>query len=452
MLPTFGIKWHADMKPILLKNGSCITTEGEIKSNILIDGKYIRKIGEFDINQDEVEIIDVRNKLVIPGGIDPHVHLQLPTLSGTSCDDFLSGTRAALAGGTTAIVDFVTPLPGQPYEEALDLRMKEASVSFIPYKLHIGITWWNEKSAEQIKHLIKHRGIKSFKAYLAYTSSIGIMYQQLAEIMTLLAEEDVVLLIHCEEDAEIIMLQNQFINQGLLTPKYHPLSRPPCTESESVKKVISLCRQTKCRTYIVHVSAAESILEIQKAKDEGLPVYAETCPQYLLLDESVYDMPFEKSSAYVISPPLRSKNHRETLWKALQNNIIDVISTDHCPFNLKTRKETGLNDFRKIPNGAGGVEFRIPLIHSFGYKSGLITAEQLVRLTSGNAANIFGFDNSGVIAENSLANLCVIDVSEEKILTAAHQYQKCDSNIYEGIQVHSRVDMTILEGKIIFDS
>ncbi|MDO9511244.1 MAG: dihydropyrimidinase [Bacteroidales bacterium] len=440
------------MKPFLLKNGQCITEYGIKRSDILIEGKHIRGIGKIDLNPDELEIIDLTNKLIIPGGIDPHVHLQLHTAAGNSCDDFFSGSRAALAGGTTAIIDFVTPKRFQPYEEALDQRLEEASASMIPVKLHMGITWWDNSSASQILHLIKHRGIKSFKAYLAYTSSIGISYSQLEEIMQLLANEDVVLLIHCEEDANIIRLQNEFIANGQVQPKYHALSRPPQTESEAVKKVIALCRKTNCKTYIVHVSTAESILEIQKAKEEGLPIFAETCPQYLILDESKYNHSFNESAPFVISPPLREKRHSEALWNALRQNVFDVISTDHCPFNLVGQKDAGIHDFRKIPNGAGGLEFRIPLIYSFGLKSGLLSTEQFVRFTSTNAARIFGFDKSGVIAENMFANLCIMDISTEKVLTARQQFQKCDSNIFEGINTQCMVSMSILEGEIAFSS
>jgi dihydropyrimidinase len=293
-------------------------------------------------------------------------------------------------------------------------------------------------------------GIKSFKAYLAYKGSIGIEYRELEKVMEKAASLNAVVLVHCEEGDVIIQNQKQFINEGKTEPLYHALSRPAEVESESVRKVIALCRKTNCKTYIVHTSAAKSLEYIRAAKKEGLPLFCETCPQYLLLDESVYSKPLPDSLKYVISPPIRSKLDQEALWLAVADGTVDVISTDHCPFNTFGQKDKGLNDFTKIPNGAGGIENRLVLLFTYGVLTKKISLQQFVTLTSSNAARVFElYPQKGVIEVGSDADLVIWNLNTKSVISVEAQLQKCDSNIYEGMAIAGRAEYTIAKGKTL---
>lgn len=421
----------------LIINGTLINAESILKADLLVSNEKVAAIGENLANQyPGIDIIDATGKLIFPGGIDPHVHFALPTPAGPSCDDFLSGSKAAMAGGTTFFIDFVTPGMGQSLKEALILRQAEAGTSQLECRLHMGITWFDDTIPGQMEWCVKEAGIKSFKAYLAYKGSIGIEYAALEQVMIAAAALDALVLVHCEEGDTILSNQQEFLKQGKTAPLYHALSRPAETETESVKKVIDLCRKTGCRTYIVHTSTALSIEHIRQAKKEGLPVYCETCPQYLLLDESVYHQPLPDSLKYVISPPIRSKADQEALWLAIQDGTVDVISTDHCPFNTLGQKDQGIADFTRIPNGAGGVEHRLKLLYTYGVLTGRISLQQFVSLNSTNAARIFGlYPLKGEIAVGSDADLVIWDPDFSSVISAETNIQTCDEDIFEGMEV-----------------
>lgn len=390
------------------------------------------------------KVIDATGKLIFPGGIDPHVHFALPTPAGPSCDDFLSGSKAAMAGGTTFFIDFVTPGMGQSLKEALLQRQADAASSELECRLHMGITWYDETIPGQMHWCVKEAGIRSFKVYLAYKGSIGIEYAELKEVMKTAAMLDTVVLVHCEEGDDILKKQQEFLSLGKTAPLYHALSRPAETESGAVKKVIDLCRETGCQTYIVHTSTAQSTEYIRQAKKEGLPVYCETCPQYLLLDESVYQQPLPESLKYVISPPIRSKTDQEALWVALQDGTVDVISTDHCPFNSIGQKDKGMDDFTKIPNGAGGIEHRLKLLFTYGVLAGKISLQQFVSLTSTNAAKIFGlYPQKGEIIEGSDADLIIWDPQSKSTISVENNIQNCDADIYEGFRITGGIESTL---------
>jgi len=436
------------MAQLLIVNGTLITSETIIKTNLTLDNGTIVSVGEV---QESLfpgsKVIDATGKLIFPGGIDPHVHFALPTPAGPSCDDFRSGSRAAIAGGTTFFMDFVTPGRGQTLQEALEYRLKETAESQLDCGLHMGITWYDETIPEQMRWCVNEAGIRSFKAYLAYKGSIGIEYDELEQVMITAAGLDALVLVHCEEGDTILSNQQEFLKQGKIAPLYHALSRPAETEAASVKKVIDLCRKTGCRTYIVHTSTALSIEHIRQAKKKGLPVYCETCPQYLLLDESVYHQPLPDSLKYVISPPIRSKTDQEALWLAIQDGTVDVISTDHCPFNTLGQKGQGIHDFTKIPNGAGGVEHRLKLLYTYGVLTGKISLQQFVALTSTNAARIFGlFPRKGEIAVGSDADLVIWDPEIKSAISAKTNVQTCDEDIFEGMMVKGNAREVIIDG------
>lgn len=432
----------------LILNGALVSSEKTNYFDIAVSEGVITKIGTLDpTNFEGYSIIDAKGKLVFPGGIDPHVHLQLPTPAGPSCDDFFSGSKAALGGGTTFLIDFVTPAREESLVKALTRRLKESNSCLVDYTLHMGITWYNKTIPEQMDWCVNEVGITSFKVYLAYKGSIGIEYKELEQVMKKAASLNAIVLVHCEEGDVILRNQQKFISDGKTEPLFHAHSRPVDTEYESVNKVIDLCRKTRCKTYIVHTSTAESIEYIRAAKKEGLPLFCETCPQYLLLDESVYLKPLPESLKYVISPPIRSKHDQEALWLAMADGTVDVIATDHCPFNTKGQKDVGMNDFTKIPNGAGGIENRLALLYTYGVLGGKINLQQFVGLTSTNAARIFGiYPKKGALEVGSDADLVIWNPEIKSVISVETQIQKCDSTIYEGMELHGEPEWVIRNG------
>ncbi len=438
------------MPTLLIKNAHIVNPNEEFISDVLVEDGIITKIEKnIPLCCDEKNI-DAGNFLVFPGGIDPHVHMQLPTPAGASSDDFVNGSKAALKGGTTYFMDFVTPTKGQSLKEALSLRMKEAENSLVGFSLHVGITWFSSGILEEMKYCVQEAGVKSFKVYLAYKGSIGLELSELEWVMQTAAALNAMVLVHCEEGDEILNLQQTFIKEGKTEVKYHALSRPPETESNSVKKVIDLVRKTNCKTYFVHISTAKSIEYLRQAKKEGMPIYCETCPQYLLLDDSVYEKPVSEALKYVISPPLRKVEDQKALWAALQDGTIDTIATDHCPFNTLGQKNKGLNNFTRIPNGAGGIEFRLQLMYTYGVLENKIALQDFVRLTSTNTAKIFGlYPQKGSITIGSDADFMIWNPNYKTINSVGNQIQHCDSNIYEGFKTDGCAIMLIKNGEIV---
>lgn len=417
----------------------------------VVDGK-IAAFGRLNPEEyQDFRTILAKGKLIFPGGIDPHVHMALPTPAGLSSDNFYTGSLAAIAGGTTSIIDFVTPKRGQSLLEALDLRRKEAESSLCDYKLHMGISEWKASVKKEIKQCILKENIRSFKAYLAYRDSIGITLDQLKSLMEVIAEEGCLLLVHCEDGDLIKDTVRKLLRSRKTHAAYHGISRPAEAEILAIKSVIELASETKCRTYIVHTSTSEGGRLIREAKEEGIPVYGETCMQYLVLDDEVYDesLPNFEVLPFVFSPPLRSIKDQQLLWKEVTKGTFDTMGSDHCPFNLSGQKDIGNDNFSLVPSGAGGVEYRIPLLFSHGVLSHLITNEQFVAMTSTNAAKLFGWERSkGKIAAGFDADLVIWDPEPMSIINRVTQKQHCDSNIFEGIPVTGRVEKVISRGKL----
>jgi dihydropyrimidinase len=434
---------------LLIQKGNIISADDNFCGDIFIKDKRIERVGR-GITSDSFngKIMDARGYYIFPGGIDPHVHLHLPSPAGFSSDNFESGSRAALAGGTTSFIDFVTPKRGQSITEALHLRRKEADNSLCAVKFHVSPVEWTKNTESEIIHCIKQEGIKSFKVYMAYQSSIGLNDEDILKVMKVVGKHGGMVTMHCEMDSEIEKLRKRFISEGKTVPKYHPLSRPNYVEADAVKKAITLAEKAGCPLYIVHVSTKEALEHIKKAQDKGQIVYAETCPQYLLLDDSLYDQEFVKACKYVMSPPLRKKEDQETLWQAINDGIIQTVGTDHCPFTL-AQKRSGINDFTKVPNGAGGIEHRLSLLYTFGVLQNRISLEKFVEITSTNPAKIFGFENKGEIMEGYDADLIIWDpLAKETILANTH-HSNCDLNIYEGFKLTGKAKTVIQNGLII---
>jgi len=425
-----------------------VNADQSFSADILISNGKIAGIGTSlpDVSS-ETEIIDATKKYIFPGGIDPHVHLHLPGAAGFSSDDFYTGSKAALCGGTTSFIDFVTPRKGQNLVEALLERKKEASSSLIDHTFHVSPIEWRDSMPEEITACVAE-GITSFKIYMAYLYTIGLKDKDIKKVMKAVAEAGGMITVHCELGEEVDRLRKEFIDNGQTTPKYHPLSRPNYVESEAVNKAIDFADKAGCPIYIVHVSTKESLAHINKAQQKGQKVFAETCPHYLLLDDSRYLGNFEKTSPFVMSPPLRKAADNEALWQALTDGTIHTIGTDHCPFTLE-QKKLGIHDFTKIPNGAGGIEYRLALIYTYGVLTNRINLNRFVDLVSTQPAKIFGlYPKKGVIRIGSDADIVVWDPEKENIISAKTHHQNCDINIYEGFKTWGAVDYVILGGDV----
>lgn len=433
---------------LLIKNGTIINSDSSQKADVLVENGIISKIGDNLKAVSAAEIIDASGCYVMPGGIDPHVHMHLPSSAGFSSDDFQSGSNAALHGGTTTIIDFVTPLRGQPITEAVDLRNDEADNCLIDFTFHVSPVEWNDNTEEEILECINNKGLISFKVYMAYKDSIGLNDDALLKVMKTVGSAGGIVVAHCELGDDIELIREKFIKENKTAPEYHHLSRPDEMEALAVKRAIELADKAKCPLYIVHVSAEKSLEYIRAAQKKGQLVFAETCPQYLLLDDSKYTGGFDNMAPYIMSPPLRKKQDNEALWKAVADGTIQTIGTDHCPFTLE-QKRNGLHDFRRIPNGAGGVEHRLALLYTYGVLEKKITLNQFVALTSTNASKIFGmYPAKGIIAEGSDADIVVWSPEKETIISARTHIQNCDLNIYEGVKTKGAPEFVVFEGNI----
>jgi len=431
----------------LIKNGTIVTATSQYKSDILIqEGKIVQIATNIPESQAE-KVIHAEGLIVFPGGVDPHVHLYLPTPAGCSSDDFRSGSIAALFGGTTTIIDFVTPQKGQPLTEALQKRIQEAENSLIDYSFHVSPVDWRSTSENEIKHCIES-GFPTFKVYLAYKDSIGLGDDAIYNVMKAVGKHHGMVTAHCELGDEVNKLRDYYFSQRMISPRDHMLSRPARLETLAVKRAIDIADQTKCPLYIVHVSAGDSLKHIHLAQQSGQPIFAETCPQYLLLDESMYNGDFEQTAKYVISPPLRTIEDSAQLWEGIQNQVIQTVGTDHCPFSLE-QKSVGIDDFRKIPNGAGGIEHRLELLFTYGVINDMITINRMVDIFSTQPAKIFGmYPQKGEIAVCSDADMVIWNPNTEKIISAKTHHSKADMSIYEGFKVKGSAQYVISNGKI----
>lgn len=444
------------MKPILILNGTTVDADYSKAEDLDLRGGKIVAKGRFDPHLfPEHEIIDASGKLIFPGAIDPHVHLALLTPAGNSCDDFITGSKAALAGGTTTIIDFVTPRRGQSLIEAYELRKKEATDSLIHCGLHLGISEWNPRVKEELLFCIDKLGVRSVKAYLAYRESIGISYDELKEVMMVAASAGVLVMVHCEDGEMVSCLQQSLLKEGKVKPACHAASRPAEAEVKAIEKVIGLAAKTGCPTYIVHTSTRGGADAIAAAKKEGILIFGETCPHYLLLDDSKYDMNLSNEAVlpFIMSPPLRSTGDQQRLWEGLADGTFDVVATDHCPFNLHGQKDRGINNFTRIPNGAGGIEHRLALLYTYGVLSRKITLSQFVNLVSARPAEIFGMGrHKGKLAPGYDADIIIWDPAFESTISVKNHHQRCDSEIYEGMKIRGQADLIILNGEILIQS
>jgi len=439
----------------LIRNGHIVTAVDSYNADILIDDETVAMIG-IDLSSVAGTVdktIDATNKLVIPGGIDPHTHMDLPFGGTSSSDDFETGTRAAAFGGTTTIIDFAVQYKGQALNEALDVWFGKAEgKAATDYGFHLICTDLPDERLPELKKMID-QGVSSFKLFMAYPGVFLVDDGTIFKAMTEAGQYGGLICMHAENGVVIDVLVKRALAAGHTAPKYHALTRPTKAEAEGVHRAIAIAEMANSPVYIVHLSCYDALREVQAARDLGLPAYAETCPQYLLLDYSFYEKEGFEGAKYVMTPPLRDRENQEKLWKGLRSDDLQVISTDHCPFCMKEQKELGRDDFSKIPNGGPGVENRMSLIYHHGVAQGRIGLNRFVELTSTAAAKIFGlFPKKGTIAIGSDADIVIFDPNREQTISAATHHMRVDYSAYEGWRVKGVTDVVLSRGNVIVEN
>lgn len=435
----------------LIKNGRIITAVDDYNADLLVEDGIITMIARsIDLVADKV--IDANGRYVIPGGIDPHTHMDLPFGGTSSSDDFRTGTIAAAFGGTTTIIDFAVQYHGQALNQALDVWFAKAEgKAAIDYAFHLICTDLPDSRLPEIKDLIK-QGVTSFKLFMAYPGVFLVDDGTIFKAMTTASEAGGLICMHAENGVVIDVLVKRALAEGRTAPKYHALTRPTKAEAEGTGRAIALAEMANAPVYIVHLSCYDALRKVVEGRDNGIPAYAETCPQYLFLDDSYYAQENFEGSKYVMTPPLRGKENQEKLWQGLKFNDLQVISTDHCPFCFKEQKELGRDDFSKIPNGGPGVENRMSLIFNGGVVSGRINVNRFVEITSTAAAKIFGlFPRKGTIAVGSDADIVIFDPNEETIIRAQSHHMNVDYSCYEGTKVRGVAKTVLSRGKVVIE-
>jgi len=440
----------------VIRNGRIVTAVDDYHADLLIEDGKIAMIAK-TIDADADRVIDAKGRLVIPGGIDPHTHMDLPFGGTSSSDDFETGTIAAAHGGTTTIIDFAVQYKGQSLAEGIDAwHAKADGKASIDYGFHLICTDLPDNRLAEMKGMIDE-GVSSFKLFMAYPGVFLIDDGTIYKAMQTAGEHGGLICMHAENGVVIDAIVKQALARGETAPKYHALTRPTKAEAEGVHRAIALAEIAKSPVYIVHLSCSDALDEVTRARDMGVPAYAETCPQYLFLDYSVYEQPGFEGAKWVMTPPIREKWNQEKLWRGLQYDDLQVVGTDHCPFCMKEQKELGKDDFTKIPNGGPGVEHRMSLVYNGGVVDGRISVNRFVEITSTAQAKIFGlFPKKGTIAVGSDADIVIFDPDEEMTISAKTHHMRVDYSAYEGVKVRgvtktvlSRGELVIEEGKYV---
>jgi len=442
-----------NQKPLLIRGGTVVNADREFAADVLcVDGK-IAALGARALAEAPAgcETLDASGQYLLPGGIDPHTHMQLPFMGTVTMDDFFTGTAAGLAGGTTSIIDFVIPNPQQPLMEAYQTWRGWAEKSAADYGFHVAVTWWGDSVHADMGRLVKEEGINSFKHFMAYKNAIMCDDETLVNSFKRALELGAMPTVHAENGELVYLLQQEVAKMGITGPEGHPLSRPPMVEGEAANRAIAIADVLGVPIYIVHVSCIESAEAIARARARGQRVYGEVLAGHLLIDDSVYRHPdFATAAAHVMSPPFRPKIHQDFLWRGLQSGQLHTTATDHCTF-CATQKAAGLENFAKIPNGCGGVEERMAVIWDAGVNSGRLTPSEFVAITSANTAKLFNlYPQKGCIAEGADADLVLWDPQGTKTLSAKTQHSKGDFNIFEGRHVRGIPSHTISQGMLVY--
>jgi len=436
---------------VLIKGGTVITAEQSWRADVLCDNGKIVAVGEGLDAPASVEVVDAGGQFVMPGGIDPHTHMQLPFMGTVASEDFETGTAAGLVGGTTMIIDFVIPNPQQNILEAYNQWREWAEKSVADYTFHVAITWWDDTVAADMETLVKKHGVNSFKHFMAYKGAIMADDEILVNSFSRAIELGAIVTCHAENGELVYNLQQKIYDMGITGPEGHPLSRPPEVEGEAANRAIRIAEVLGVPIYLVHNSCRQSLEAITRARNEGQRVYGEVLAGHLLVDDSVYrDPDFEVAAAHVMSPPFRAKEHQEALWHGLQSGNLQTTATDHCCF-CADQKAAGKDDFRMIPNGTAGIENRMEVLWHHGVSTGRLTMNEFVAITSSNAAKIFNvFPRKGNIAVGADADIVVWDPAATKTISAKTHQQKIDYNIFEGMTVTGCASHTLSQGNVVY--
>lgn len=436
---------------VLIQGGTVVNADRSFRADVLCEKGLITAVGDKLKAPSGATVVDAGGQYVMPGGIDPHTHMQLPFMGTVASDDFYSGTAAGLAGGTTMIIDFVIPAPQQDIMDAYRQWREWAEKSVADYSFHVAITWWDESVHAAIGTLVKEHGVNSFKHFMAYKNAIMCDDEVLVNSFTRARELGAIVTVHAENGELVFRLQKEIFEKGVTGPEGHPLSRPPQVEGEAANRAIRIAEVLKVPLYVVHNSCIQSLQAITRARNEGQRVFGEVLAGHLLIDDSVYQNPdFDVAAAHVMSPPFRSKEHQAALWQGLQSGNLQTTATDHCCF-CADQKAAGRDDFRLIPNGTGGVENRLEVLWHHGVRTGRLTMNEFVRVTSTNAAQIFNiYPHKGSIAVGSDADIVVWDPAATKTISAKTHRQNVDYNIFEGMTVTGCASHTISRGKLVF--
>jgi dihydropyrimidinase len=446
------------MPSVLIQNGSVVNADATIRADVLIDSSVIKDVRPSIPVSAADTVVDATGLLLLPGGIDAHTHLDMPFGGTNSADDFETGTRAAAIGGTTTIVDFAIQARGTKMRTALDTWWKKAdSKACIDYGLHMIITDLPDAGLEDMDDMVRE-GVASFKLFMAYPNVLMVDDATIFKAMRQTAKNGALICMHAENGSVIDVIVQQALAEGKTAPIYHALTRPTQAEAEAVHRAIAMAEMAGVPVYIVHLSSEDALNQVREARDRGLPAFAETCPQYLLLsiEDNMQDKGWE-GAKYVFTPPLRERRNQPKLWDGLRKDNLQVVSTDHCPFCFEDQKALGKNDFTKIPNGGPGIENRLQLVHHHGVGLGNLTLNRFVELVSTAPARIFGmYPKKGVIAPGSDADIVLWDPLAAHTISAATHHMRVDYSMFEGFhvkgnarEVYSRGELIVSNGKFI---
>jgi dihydropyrimidinase len=434
----------------VIKGGTVVTAADTYQAEILIRNGKVAAIGN-DLDYHGAEVIDASGCYIFPGGVDPHTHLDMPFGGTTTADDFETGTKAAAFGGTTSIVDFCLTAKGKPLKSSIETwHAKANGKASIDYGFHLMISEMNQEVLEELPRVIEDEGITSLKIFMAYKDVFQVDDQTFFMTLQKAKELGALVMVHAENGDVIDLLTRRALEEGHTEPVYHAYTRPPEAEGEATGRAIALTALADAQLYVVHVTCAAAVERIAEARERGVNVWGETCPQYLVLDQSIMDQPDFEGAKYVWSPPLREKWNQDVLWRALKAGTLQTVGSDQCSFNFKGQKELGRDDFSKIPNGGPMIEDRFTILYSEGVRKGRISLNQFVDVIATKAAKLFGlFPRKGTIAVGSDADIVIFDPTVKRTISAKTHHMNVDYNAFEGMEVYGQPITVLSRGAFV---